>query len=88
MGNSHNLSKPKPQFGGAARLGNVYAIDSGAVFADLSDRPGAALTMANMAFQTSVLASPREGGKVRLHDEATDAPFGAYAEAEQAAPRG
>lgn len=77
-----------PQFGGAARLGNVYAIDTGAVFAELSDRPGATLTMANMAFQTSVLASPREEGKVRLHDEATDAPFGAYAEVEQAAPRG
>ena len=78
-----------PQFGGATRLGNIFAIDSGAVFAELSDRPGAALTMANMAFQTSVLASPREVGNVRLHDQATDAPFGAYAEIEQApAPRG
>ena len=76
-----------PQFGGAARLGNVFAIDSGAVFAELSDRPGATLTMANMAFQTSVLASPREEGKVRLHGQTTDAPFGAYAEVEQAAPR-
>lgn len=77
-----------PQFGGAARLGDVYAIDSGAVFAELSDRPGAALTMANMAFQTNALAAPREVGKVRLHDQATDAPFGAYAEVEQTAPRG
>lgn len=77
-----------PQFGGASRLGNAYFIDSGAVFAQLSDRPGAALTMANMAFQTMGLASPRAVGKVRLHDQATDTPFGTYAEVEQAAPRG
>ena len=30
----------------------------------------------------------REEGRVRLHDQTADAPFGAYAEAEQAAPRG
>lgn len=78
-----------PQFGGAARLGNVYAIDTGAVFAEVADRPGAALTIANMAFQTNTLASPRAQGIVRLNDEVTDAPFGAYAEPAQAsAPRG
>jgi serine/threonine protein phosphatase 1 len=76
-----------PQFSGAARLGNCYAIDTGAVFAEMSDRPGAALTIANMAFQTSVLARPHEEGRVRLHDQVTDASFGAYA-AEQPAPRG
>ncbi|CAN7774689.1 metallophosphoesterase [Variovorax sp. LjRoot290] len=76
-----------PQFGGAARLGNVYAIDTGAVFAEVADRPGAALTIANMAFQTSTLASPRSQGIVRLNDQVTDAPFGAYAEVEQASPQ-
>lgn len=78
-----------PQFGGAARLGNCYAIDSGAVFAELSGRPGAALTMANMAFQTVTLASPRSEGVVRLNDQTSGAPFGVYAELDQAsAPRG
>jgi serine/threonine protein phosphatase 1 len=78
-----------PQFGGAARLGNVYAIDTGAVFAEIADRPGAALTIANMAFQTNSLARPREQGNVRLNDQVSDAPFGSYAEPDQAsAPRG
>lgn len=78
-----------PQFGGAARLGNVYQIDTGAVFAELSGRPGAALTIANMAFQTSVLASPLAEGNVRVHGQVTNNPFGAYAELDQAdVPRG
>ncbi|OUM01200.1 hypothetical protein [Variovorax sp. JS1663] len=81
-------SSSSRQFGGAARLGNCYATDSGAVFAELSNRRGAALTMANMAFQTGSLTSPREEGRVRLHDQTADAPLGAYAEAEQTAPRG
>ncbi|KWT65004.1 putative serine/threonine protein phosphatase [Variovorax sp. WDL1] len=77
-----------PQFGGAARLGNCFAIDTGAVFAEISDRPGASLTIANIAFQTSELARPREEGIVRLHHQVTAAPFGPYAEPEQAsAPR-
>lgn len=78
-----------PQFGGAARLGNCFAIDTGAVFAELSGRPGAALTIANMAFQTMSLSSPRAEGNVRLHDLVSSAPFGAYAEHDQVAtPRG
>lgn len=77
-----------PQFGGAARLGNCYAIDSGAVFAELSHRQGASLTMADIAFQTGALAAPRELGNVRLHDQVTDAPFGTHAELDQSAPRG
>jgi len=68
-----------PQFAGAKRLGNCYAIDTGSVFKDLADRPGAALTVANLAFQTISLATPRSQDNVRLLDEFSDEPFGDYA---------
>jgi serine/threonine protein phosphatase 1 len=80
---------PQTQFAGAARLGNVYAIDTGAVFATIADRPGAALTIANLSFQTATLSSPQSEGRVRLNDQVTTAPFGVYAEPDQAlSPRG
>ena len=48
------------QFEGAQRLGNVFYIDTGAVFSQLSstrkDYPAAALTMANMRFATGLLS--------------------------------
>jgi hypothetical protein len=54
-----------------------------------STRRGAALTIANIVFQANSLARPREQGNVRLNDQVTDAPFGAYAEPDLAsAPRG
>lgn len=80
---------PPPRFAGAARLGNVYAIDTGAVSAEVADRPGAALTIANIAFQTNSLSSPRSEAAVRVHDQADETPFGAYAELNQlSVPRG
>ncbi|WP_298706156.1 metallophosphoesterase [uncultured Variovorax sp.] len=68
-----------PQFDGATRLGNCYAIDTGAVFAELSTEPNAALTFADMAFKTGALFTPRPAGDARVLDDTTDEPFGNYA---------
>lgn len=67
-----------PQFSGAARLGNAYFIDTGAVFAELNAEPNAALTFAELAFKTGALFSPRSAGAARILDDTTDAPFGNY----------
>ena len=75
---SHNLSKPKPLFGGAARLGNVYHIDTGLVFAELDGRPGASITFADMSFQTATLSAPRVSGNARLLEDTTESAFGDY----------
>lgn len=73
---------------GVPGIGRIFAGHTPHPPAELSNRQGAALTMANMAFQTGSPMSPLEDGRVRLHDQTTDAPFGAHAEPEQAAPRG
>ncbi len=72
-----------PRFGGAQRLGNVYAIDTGAVFGS-EDHLGH-LTIANACMRTEVLASPRRA--VELIDVCDECPpeakrpFGTYAQA-------
>ena len=45
-----------PQRGGAKRYGNVYAIDTGAIFNPLKGKQYYGLTMANTKFATSILA--------------------------------
>ncbi len=63
-----------PQFDGARRLGNVFFVDTGAVFGQLDrtkdDHPGASLTMAQLTFKTGDLLSPQNvdhpTNKVRL----------------------
>jgi serine/threonine protein phosphatase 1 len=71
------------QWCGLQRLGNVYAIDTGGVFAELCpDRmPGARLTMATMAMATQALVAPAgevaEGVEVR-EGWVPDTPFGPY----------
>lgn len=48
------------QWDGVARFGNVYAIDTGAVFGLLGNKPKGHLTMARMVLQTTALAAPRQ----------------------------
>ncbi len=85
-----------PQWGGVARLGNVYAVDTGAIFPAIREGHEGHLTMAEMMVRTQVL-STREGaaqplaqGSIDLvelsSDEAQDVatePFGAYATGQQ-----
>lgn len=68
-----------PMFGGAARFGNVYAMDTGAVFAELSGRTGASITIADMAFTTGSLVRPKNEGSAQVFVEVVDEPYGHYA---------
>lgn len=66
---------------GASRLGNVYAIDTGAVFRELRpDDESVGLTMAELTFSTGSLLQTPTVPPVRLiESEDADRPFGAYA---------
>ncbi len=66
-----------PQWNGATRLGNVYLIDSGAVFAELGQKDEAKLTMMNLLHKTAILSTP--GKLLNILDEPVDCPFGQYA---------
>lgn len=71
-----------PQWGGMTRLGNVYAVDSGAVFGYLGFKHEGCLTMAQAITKTAVLSAPRqETGLVDLRGEKdiNGDPFGQYA---------
>lgn len=68
---------------GAQRLGNVWAIDTGAMRASDPIRPRGALTIAEMACATVSLSEQRAVGKVRILDVAAEADF----DAPVAAPR-
>lgn len=76
-----------PRFGGAQRLGNVYFIDTGAVFAEIKDREGARLTLADLAFKTATLNEPRQEARVDLHLDRSQEPFGDYASRRSDLPR-
>lgn len=71
------------QWNGMQRLGNVYAMDTGATFAEIApeERPGARLTFANLEMATLKLSEPpRTSGRVDHRDGPTPSkPFGAYA---------
>lgn len=49
-----------PQHGGVLRLGNVYAVDTGAIFAQQRDMPGMGLSVVNLTCATASLAAPAE----------------------------
>lgn len=72
-----------PQWGGARRYGNVYAMDTGAIFGQIFEDHEGHLTMADMAFATSELSIPREtvdAIDAILDDNASmEKPFGNYA---------
>lgn len=63
------------QWSGPRQLGNVWCIDTGAVFREL-DKDRGSLTMVNMLFRTGVLA-PTSVQHVFTHEEGADEPFGA-----------
>lgn len=70
-----------PQWGGMRRYGNVYAIDTGAVFGEMGVKREGCLTVANIVANTACLSAPKAVGLVDLHDAdcVPQAPFGAYA---------
>lgn len=72
-----------PHWDGLRRYGNVYAVDTGAVFAALGIKPGGRLTFAGVATSTAVLLAPVPHVlvDVRADIEAEPTtPFGAYAQ--------
>lgn len=68
-----------PQKGGANRFGNVYAVDTGAIFADMNKDGGAWLTLTNLITSTVCFGKPENpvNGFVVL-DEPIDRKFGNY----------
>ena len=69
-----------PRWDGLRRYGNVYAVDTGAVFGLLAIKPEGRLTLANMAMATQSLTEERATNLIDLRDaEAPERPFGSYA---------
>lgn len=71
-----------PQRGGAKRFGNVYAVDTGAIFNQLKGKDYYGMTMANLTCKTGSLVRPGTGAvnAVMAFDEGTNEVFGDYAE--------
>lgn len=71
------------QYGGAKKFGNVYAVDTGAVFNLIKGDEQCGLTIANIAFRTEALvnAVPRGAQNVMAieADQRDEKPFGLYA---------
>ncbi|MBG6083088.1 metallophosphoesterase [Rubrivivax gelatinosus] len=77
-----------PQRGGPKRYGNVYAVDTGAIFNLLMGKDHYCLTMANIAASTLPLAVDGEGKVARIlaiAEPEEGRPFGMYAR-EQGGP--
>lgn len=71
-----------PQWGGVKRLGNVYAVDTGAVFRDLGIKEEGALSAVNILATTKSLSEKRENIEiVQIFDETQQdkRAFGNYA---------
>lgn len=67
------------QWTGLNKLGNVYAIDTGAIFAELGQHDHARMTLANIGTQTAVLTRPCLPRLIDVFDAPSSAPFGKYA---------
>lgn len=68
---------------GATRYGNVYAIDSGAIFGQLSTEGRGFLTMSHLAVTTAAVLAPRNGPQLvdilgALSDDIPESKFGEY----------
>lgn len=70
-----------PQFGGARRLGNIYYIDSGAVFAQTGVEPDGRLSFMNAVAATTCVLAPRELRLLHLAENIEERPFSPYARA-------
>jgi len=68
------------QWSGPTRLGNVYHIDSGAIFRELGDDRGF-LNMANLMCQSIALAPVDQPSQIGVYAEPGTGPFGNYAKA-------
>lgn len=71
-----------PQWLGARRCGNVYALDTGAVFGLTGQVEEGCLTMAQLATSTHCLAGPPTSPgllNLRVEQPLLDSPFGSYA---------
>lgn len=66
-----------PQWEGVTRFGNVYAVDTGAIFAGANEKDGARLTMMNLVHTSAVLTEP--DSLVNVLNQPVDHPFGKYA---------
>lgn len=73
-----------PRWGGLKRYGNVYAVDTGAVFAELGIKKEGRLTFADVTTRTSVMVAPVPhvlvDVRADLENTGFSAPFGAYAQ--------
>lgn len=71
-----------PQWSGARRLGNVFAVDTGAVFAQQAAAAPGRLTLAGLLCKSCVVTAPRPAVKlVDLRDHSiTDQAFSPYAQ--------
>lgn len=67
------------QWNGLRKLGNVYAVDTGAIFAEMKQQESARLTLANIATQTAILTAPRLPQVIDVFDSPVGTPFGKYA---------
>jgi serine/threonine protein phosphatase 1 len=76
-----------PQWNGIARLGNVYLVDTGGVFALLGRHPEGRLTLAETVMETGALLAPTlpQLVDVRFGDCPPVIPFGNYATSRSAA---
>lgn len=69
-----------PQSNGLKKYGNVYAIDTGAVFGYVGNASDCKLTMINIACSTQMLTQPKQTGLIDLMnpDSLPTNPFGLY----------
>lgn len=72
-----------PHSSGVRQMGNIFVVDTGAVFAQLEASANAGrLTLANLLGKTGLITTPRPAVKlVDLRDDPTAIPFSPYAEA-------
>jgi len=68
-----------PQWGSAKRFGNVYAVDTGAIFASMGKKDEARLTMMNLMHTSVVLTVPDHGSLLNVLNQPVEQPFGSYA---------
>lgn len=66
-----------PQWNGVRRLGNVYAVDTGAIFADIGKKDGTRLTIMNLVHTSAVLSDTDP--LLNALDQPVTQPFGCYA---------
>lgn len=71
-----------PQWNGVNRYGNVYAMDTGAIFGELGLKAEGRLTLARVACSTQVLCAPRRKTLIDIREDLpgheTVAPFSNY----------